>query len=136
MTKAHLVVQRLDLLLLLPLTDFVCIRDFEVLGRDINEPLRLDSCDIVAVLSRRQDQLMVDQPLGVAIEQCRGRVDIDGCTLNKRLVALLRIFLSGVSEEARADGSSNKIEVFAGRQNVMLIPRHGCQLPSCAPRNM
>lgn len=134
--KTYLVEQWLDLLLLLPLTDLVCIRDFEVLRRNIDEPLRLDSGDIMAVLSGRQDQFMVNQPLGVAVEQRRRRVNIDRGPLYKRLVTLLWVFLRGVSEEARANCSSHKIVVLAGRHDVVLIPGMECQLPSRAFRDM
>lgn len=50
-----LVEQRLDLLLLLALTDLVGVSHLEELGGDLHEPLRLDSSDVVTVLSSRED---------------------------------------------------------------------------------
>ena len=49
-------------------------------------------------------------------------MDVDGGSFDQGLVPLLWVFLSGMSEEARANRSSNKIVITAGREDIMLVP--------------
>lgn len=49
----YLVKQRFDLLLSLPLADFVRISNLEELWRDLHQPLRFNGCNLVAVFSGR-----------------------------------------------------------------------------------
>ena len=99
MTRTYLVVQWLNLLLFLPLTNLVRVSDFEELRGNIDEPLGLDCSYVMAILACREDEFMVDDPLGVPIEERRGRVDVHWCALDQRLVTFLWILLRGVSEE-------------------------------------
>ena len=78
MDLTYLVEQRLNLFLLLPLTDLVRVCDSEELWRDIDKPLRFDSSHVVTVLAGREDELVVDDPLWVPIEERRRRMDVDG----------------------------------------------------------
>lgn len=95
----HLVVQRLDLFLLLPLTDLIRIRDPEELRGDLDEPFGLDRRHVMTVLARCQDKLVVYAPFGVAVEQCGGRVDVYRRALNEGFVPFLGILLRCVPEE-------------------------------------
>ena len=78
----------------------------------------------MTVLPRREDQLVVDDPFGVLVEQGGRRVDVHRCTLDERLVAFLRVFLGCVAEEAGADGASDAVVVFACAQDIVLVPEH------------
>ena len=49
-------------------------------------------------------------------------MDVDRRALNECLVTLLRVFLGGISEEARADRATDTVEILARRNNVVLIP--------------
>ena len=95
-----LVEQRLDFLLPLALTDLVRVGHPEELRRNFDQPLRLNRSHVVAVFAGREDQLMVDAPLGIPVEECRGGVDVDGRALDQSLVTLLWVLLGRVSEEA------------------------------------
>lgn len=75
--------------------------------------LRFDGKALPHVLLGSQYQLMVDEPIRLAIENCGRRVDVHGLTLNQRFVALLLILLSCVDEVATADGLAHAIPVFA-----------------------
>jgi hypothetical protein len=99
----------------LPFTNLVCISYFKELRSHFDEPLRFYSSDVVAVLPSRQHQLVIYQPFRVSIEKGRGRMDIDRCALDERLVTFLRILFSCISEEARTDGFPNDVEVSPSR---------------------
>lgn len=53
---AYLVEERLNLLLPLPLTDFVGISYLEELGGHLNKPFRLNSSDLMTIFSGSQNQ--------------------------------------------------------------------------------
>lgn len=76
----------------------------------------------MTVLARCKHELMVDKPLGRAVEQRGRRVDVDGRALDERLVALLWVLLRGIAEEAGTDSASDAVEVLARGQDVMLVP--------------
>jgi len=116
-----LVVQRLNLLLLLPLTDFGVVGHPEELRSHFCKPFGLDGSDIVAVLASREDQLVVNQPFRRAIEQCRGWMDINRCAFDEGFVPFLRILFGGISEEARTNGLSNDVVVAPSGNNVVFI---------------
>ena len=107
----YLVVQWLDLLLLLALADLVRVSHLEELGRDVHQPLRLDSGNIVAILPRCENQLVVDHPLRLAVEQRGVRMDVDWRAFHKRLVPFLWVFLRSITEEATTDGPTNPVVV-------------------------
>ena len=65
---------------------------------------------------------MVHQPFGCSIKQRRGRVDVNGGSLDQGLVPFLWVFLSGMSEESRANRSSNEVVIMAGRDDIVLVP--------------
>ena len=48
-------------------------------------------------------------------------MDVDGGSLDQGLVPLLRVFLSGMSEESRANRSSNKVVITTGREDIVLV---------------
>ena len=112
--KTYLVIQRLDLLLSLPLANLVGISYSEELRCNFDQPLRLDGGDIVAVLPSGQNQLVIDQPFWIPVEKCRRGMNIHRCTLHKGLISLLRILLCGISEEARTDCFPNTIIIPPG----------------------
>ena len=117
-----LVVQWLDLLLFLAFADLARVRNLEELRGNFDQPFRFHYCHIMAVFPRCQDQLVVYQPFGRPIEQRGGRVDVDRGSFDQGLVPLLWIFLSGMSEEPRANCSSNKVVITTGRENIVLVP--------------
>ena len=126
----YLVVQRLNLLLLLTFTNFVCIRNLKVLRRNIYEPLRLDSSYVVTILPGCQNKFVVNEPFRITVEKCRRWMDVHRGTFNKGLVTFLGVFLRGVPEKARADRSADTIEVFARGENVMFISvKRGSVIP-------
>ena len=55
-----LVIQRLNLLLLLPLADLGVVGHPEELRGHFSEPFRLDSSNVVAVLASGEDQLVIN----------------------------------------------------------------------------
>ena len=65
-----LVVQRLDLLLFLPFTDLVCVCHLEELGCHFDKPLGFNGGDVMTVLASRKNQLVINAPLGISVEQC------------------------------------------------------------------
>lgn len=117
-----LVKQGLYLLLLLAFADLVRVGDFEELRSDLNQPFRLDSGNIVAVLPGRQHKFVVHDPLWVAIEESGGRVDINWRALDESLVSLLGVLLGSITEKARADGLPNDIVIASCGQDFMLVP--------------
>ena len=64
---------------------------------------------------------MVDDPLGVPIEERRGRVDVHWCALDQRLVTFLWILLRGVSEETRGDRPTDTVEVLTRGYDIVFI---------------
>lgn len=87
----------------------------------------------MTVFPRRQDQFVVYQPFGCSVEQRRGRVDVYGRSLDQGLVSLLWIFLGSMSEESRANRSSNEVVVTAGREDVVFVPE-GFEQPTKGER--
>ena len=49
-------------------------------------------------------------------------MDIDGGSFDQGLVPLLWVFLSGMSEESRANCPSNKVVITASRDDIVLVP--------------
>jgi hypothetical protein len=49
-------------------------------------------------------------------------VDVDRGSLNQGLVPLLWVFLSGMSEEPRANRSSDEVVITTGREDIMFVP--------------
>ena len=105
----------------LALTDLVRVRDLEELRRNFDEPLGLDSSHVVAVLARRKDQLVVNAPFRVPVEERGRRVDVNGRALDERLVTLLRILLCRIPEVPRTDCAPDPVVVLASREDVVLI---------------
>lgn len=101
-TKPYLVVQRLDLLRVLafPLTDLIRVSHPKELRCHLDEPLWFDSEDVMAVLTGGEYKFVIDEPFWCSIEQRACGVYVDRCTLDERLVTLLRILLRRMSEEA------------------------------------
>lgn len=71
---------------------------------------------------------MVHQPFGCPVEQRGRRVDVDGGSLDQGLVPLLRVFLSGMSEESGANCSSNEVVIATGRENIVFVPEEYKQI--------
>ena len=67
-------------------------------GRRRGEYLRFDSSHFAEILAGGHNQLMVHDPLRLAVEQRAAGMDIDGLLVDLRLVPLLGIFLGRVSE--------------------------------------
>ena len=65
------------------------------------------------VLLGGEYELVVDEPLRVAVEEGGRRVDVDDLPLVHGLVPLLRVLLGRVHEEARADRLAHLSEVLA-----------------------
>lgn len=96
----ELVMQRLDPLRLLPLAQSICRRDLEECRRRFDQPLGLDACGVVHVFLGCQDEGVVDDPFGLLAEQGGARVQVNWSTFDERLVALLGILASRITEEA------------------------------------
>jgi hypothetical protein len=116
-----LVKEWFNLFLSLTFTDLVCISHFKKLRCDFDKPLGFYSSDVMTVLPRRQHQFVVYQPFRVSVEKSRGRMDVDGCALDKRFVTFLWVLFSSISKEAGTDGFPNDIEVSPSRQNIVLV---------------
>ena len=86
--------------------------------REFNEPLGIDDRHFAHVLFSRLDQLVVDNPFGLAIEDGAGRMDVNHLAVHQCAIAFLRIFLCRIAKEAGADGLLNAGRVLAGRDNV------------------
>ena len=67
---------------------------------------------------------MVDDPLGVLVEEGRRRMDVNGCTFDESLVSLLRVLFGRVSEEPGTDGTTDLVVVSTARDDVLLVPIH------------
>src|ERR1700761_8303839 len=96
--RTHLVVERLDLLLALALTDLVRVCDSKELRCGLDEPFRLYRQDVVAVLTRGEYEFVVDAPFGRAVEERTRGMYVYGRALDERLVSLLRVLLRRVPE--------------------------------------
>lgn len=118
----HLVEQRFNLFLPFPLADLVGIRNLEELWCHLHQPFRLDGRDVMTILPSCQNQLIVNQPLRISVEQRRGRVDIHRCPLSKRFISLLWIFLGRIPEEARAYRFTDPVIVSASGYDIMFVP--------------
>ena len=66
--SAYLVEQWLDLLLLLPFTDLIRIRNSEELWSNLYQPFRLDGSYVVAIITSGQNQLVEYTPLWIPVE--------------------------------------------------------------------
>jgi hypothetical protein len=69
---------RLTLLVLLATRDGVGIGNLEERRRDLGEPLGLDGGDLAHVLARGEDELVINDPFGRAVEEGGGRVEENG----------------------------------------------------------
>ena len=121
------VVQRFDAFLPLPLGHFVRVAEFEKPWGELRQPLGFDDATLAHVLLRRQHQLVVHDPVRLALEQ-RGRgVDVRRRVLHERFVPLLGVFLRRVEEKPGADGAANLVEVSPRGDDVELVPVHDRQ---------
>lgn len=62
------IVKRFDLLVCFAFADTILVCHPEKGGRDFGQPLRFDDGDLVHVLLRGENQLVVDTPLGWPLE--------------------------------------------------------------------
>lgn len=76
------------------------------------------------VLLGGQHKLVIDDPLRVPIEERGGGVDVDYLSVVHRLVALLRVLLRRVHEEARRDRLAHLRVVLAARAHLELVTVH------------
>ena len=72
-----------------------------------------DGHHLAHVLLGGEHELVVDEPLGRAVEERGGGVDVHDLPLVHGLVALLRVLLGRMHEEAGADGLAHLGEVLA-----------------------
>ena len=49
-------------------------------------------------------------------------MDVDGRSLNQRLLPLLRVFFSSMSEESRANRSSDEVVITTSQEDVVFVP--------------
>jgi hypothetical protein len=110
--------QRLDLLLLLRLAQLRWVALLIIIWSQLDEPLGVDHEHVAHVLLGGEDQLVVDDPLWGLVEHGRGGMDEDRLPLHHGLVAVLRVLLGGVREEASGDTFTNFGEVFSGGDDV------------------
>mmetsp|Transcript_27535 Transcript_27535/g.59266 ORF Transcript_27535/g.59266 Transcript_27535/m.59266 type:complete len:276 (+) Transcript_27535:374-1201(+) len=96
----------------------------EEAGRKLDEPLGIDGHHLTHVLLGGEHELVVEDPLGVAVEDGGGGVDVDDLALVHCLVALLRILLRRVHEVARGDGLAHLRVVLARRDDLQLVAVH------------
>eukprot|EP00976_Prorocentrum_cordatum_P086025 1186344-Prorocentrum_minimum.AAC.2 len=81
--------------------------------RELGEPLGFDDAALAHVLLGGEDELVVDDPVRLPLEERRGRVDVHRLVLHHRLVALLGVLARRVEEKAAADGAPDAVEVLA-----------------------
>lgn len=74
------------------------------------------------VLLRGEHQLVVQHPVRLLLEQCRGRVDEHRLLLHYRLVPFLRVLTRSVVEEAAADGLLHKVGGFPAAHLLQVVP--------------
>ena len=95
------VMQRLDPLSLLPLTQpTLFTSNLEESRSSLNQPLGLDSRNVMHILTRRLDQTVVNNVLSSFAKEGRRRVQVHRSAFDQRFVALGRILARGVAEEA------------------------------------
>jgi hypothetical protein len=79
------------------------------------------------VLLGGEDELVIDDPVRLPLEQRGGRMDVHGLVFHQALVALLRVLTRRVEEEARSYGAPDAVEVLARA--------HAVQPEAQPPRN-
>lgn len=95
-----LVEQRLDALVFLERRQLGRVGELEEGRRVLDEPLGVDGSHLAHVLLRRLDDLVIDDPLRLPMEQRRRRMDGDHLGVHQRPVALRWILLGCVPEKS------------------------------------
>ena len=119
--------ERLEPLLPLSLAQLIRIGELEESRRELDEPLRIDSDDLAHILLRRQNELVINDPIGLPIEQRTRRMNVDRLIISQRLVALLRILARRVAKEAAANRHLNARRRSTARDDVQLVSIHDAE---------
>ena len=86
------VVQRFDLFSLLSLAQMSRIAELEEARGELDEPLGVDGAHLAHVLLGGEDELVVDDPVGLTLEEGAGGVDVGWSLFDDGFVPLLRVF--------------------------------------------
>mmetsp|Transcript_34510 Transcript_34510/g.90808 ORF Transcript_34510/g.90808 Transcript_34510/m.90808 type:complete len:344 (-) Transcript_34510:93-1124(-) len=121
------IVERLDALLPLALGELLRVGLLEEARRELEEPFGLDGDDLAHVLLCGKHEFVIDEPFRILIEERRRRVDVDDLALIHRLVALLRVLLGRVHEEAATDRAAYLREVPSTADELELVTVHDRQ---------
>ena len=95
-----LVEERLDPLVLLERGQLGRVGELEEGRRVLDQPLRVDGRHLAHVLLRRLNDLVINDPLRLPVEQRRRRVNRDHLRVDQRSVAFSRILLGRVPEKS------------------------------------
>ena len=95
-----LVEERLDPLVLLERGQLGRVGELEEGRRVLDQPLRVDGRHLAHVLLRRLNDLVINDPLRLPVEQRRRRVNRDHLRVDQRSVAFRRILLGCVPEKS------------------------------------
>lgn len=98
----------------LSLAEFVWIACLEETRSHFQQPLWINGANLPHVLLGREDEFVIDDPLGVLVEQRGARVDIHLLVVNHGLVPFLRVLARSVHEEAGRDGLADTRVVLVG----------------------
>src|SRR5699024_6202653 len=93
-----LVVQRLETQLFLVLRQFDRVGEMEKAGRKLDQPTRVDGGGLAHVFLGGEHNLVVDNPLGLSVEQSRGWMNVGHSAVHQRAVTFLWVLLRSVSE--------------------------------------
>lgn len=121
------VVQRLDLLLFLLLAEFRGVAEAEKIWGKLDQPLWINGRDFSHVFLGRQNEFMVDNPVGLSVEEGARGVDVDHLTVNECPIPFLGVLLGGVTEKPTTDGLLNSCSVLTTADDIQLVPVHNTQ---------
>lgn len=119
--------QWFDSLILLEVGQLGRIWKLEECRRILNQPLWIDGRDLAHVFLGGLHHLVVDNPLRLSVEQCRGWVNGDHLRVDQSSVSFGWILLGCVPEEPRADGLLNSRWGFSAWNDVQSMPIHDAE---------
>jgi len=100
------------------------VAELEKARSELDEPFGVDGADFTHVLLGREHELVVDDPVGLTLEERARGVNVRRSLLDDGFVTLLRIFLGAVEEETRADGFANFVVVASSARGAELVSIH------------
>ena len=118
------IVERFNLFRLFALAQVPRVTELEEARSELDEPFRVDRAYFAHVFFCRENELVVDDPVGLALEQGAGGMDVRGCLLDDGLVTFLRILLRSVEEESGADGLAHFVVVPSSARCAKFVTIH------------